>query len=63
MGRSHPFRRGIVSKAAVLRADAQELRDKLVDVQTPEIRHQAQILIDELEAEARSLGNGDAILT
>jgi len=51
-----------VSKAVRLRADAQELRDMMVQVQTREIRHQAQILIDELEAEAKALGNGDATL-
>ena len=49
-----------MSKAARLRADAQELRDMLVQVQTREIRHQAQILLrlDELSYDIHMVAKG-----
>jgi len=49
-----------VTRAAQLRAEAEALRAKLNDEISPMTRHRVQTLIDELEAEARSLDNGDA---
>ena len=49
-----------VTRAAELRAEAEELRARLHDEISPMTRHRVQTLIDELEAEARSLDNGDA---
>jgi hypothetical protein len=49
-----------VTRAAELRAEAQKLRRQLIGITNPAIRHHAQKLIDELEEEARALGNGDA---
>ena len=49
-----------VTRAAELRAEAEELRARLHDEVSPMTRYRVQTLIDELEAEARALGNGDA---
>ena len=49
-----------VTRAAELRAEAEELRARLHDEISPMTRHRVQTLIDELEAEARSFDNGDA---
>ena len=50
----------VVTRAAQLRAEAEALREKLNDEISPMTRHRVQTLIDELEAQARALGNGDA---
>jgi len=49
-----------VTRAVELRTAAQELRDLLASIINPAIKRRVQILIDELEAEARALDNGDA---
>ena len=48
-----------VTRAAELRAEAEELRARLHDEVSPMTRYRVQTLIDELEAEARSFDNGD----
>jgi len=58
--RSPSNRSGAVTRAVELRAEAQELRDLLASIINPSIKRRVQILIDELEAEARALDNGDA---
>ena len=49
-----------MTRAAELRAEAEELRARLHDEVSPMTRYRVQTLIDELEAEARSFDNGDA---
>jgi hypothetical protein len=52
-----------VTRVAELREEAERLRSQLADIATPGVRRRVQALIEELEAEARSLDNGDAELS
>ena len=49
-----------VARATQLRAQIKGLREQLTDDISPLTRHRVQTLIEELEAEARSLSDGDA---
>ena len=49
-----------MTRAVELRAEAKDLRDLLASIINLAIKRRVQILIDELEAEARALDNGDA---
>ena len=49
-----------VARATQLRDQIQALRAQLADDISPTTRHRVQALIEELEAEARSLSDGDA---
>ena len=47
-------------RAAELRAEPQQLCDLLIVIVSQSLRHRVQMLIDELEAEARALSDGNA---
>jgi hypothetical protein len=47
-------------KAGDLRSEAEALRNMLADVCTDAVRREVMALIDELEALAREMNNGDA---
>ncbi len=49
-----------MARAALLRAQIEALRSQLTDDLSATTRHRVQTLIKELDAEARSLADGDA---
>ena len=57
---SPPTRRGNVARAAELRSEAETLRKMLAHVDTDAVSRQVLELINELEAQAKELNNGDA---